>query len=91
MRDAKQPIGFLGLGAMGEAMALNLVKSGTPLVVWNRTPVKAQTLAALGAETMDLYPWLLVFPALMLATTLFCFNVLGEGLRDALDPRGRRA
>jgi 3-hydroxyisobutyrate dehydrogenase len=50
MRDAKQPIGFLGLGAMGEAMALNLVKSGTPLVVWNRTPVKAQTLAALGAE-----------------------------------------
>jgi len=50
MREAKQPIGFIGLGAMGEAMALNLVKSGTPLLVWNRTPAKAQTLAAVGAE-----------------------------------------
>ena len=46
-------------------------------------------LAALGAETMDLYPWLLVFPASVLAITLFCCNLLGEGLRDALDPRAR--
>ena len=50
MSDARQPIGFIGLGAMGEAMALNLVKSGTPLVIWNRTPAKAETLAAAGAE-----------------------------------------
>src|SRR5580700_9880934 len=53
MSDATQPIGFIGLGAMGEAMALNLIKSGTPLVVWNRTPAKAQTLAAAGAELAD--------------------------------------
>jgi 3-hydroxyisobutyrate dehydrogenase len=53
MSDARQLIGFIGLGAMGEAMALNLVKSGTPLVVWNRTPAKAQTLAAVGAELAD--------------------------------------
>jgi oligopeptide transport system permease protein len=46
-------------------------------------------LAAAGAETMDLYPWLLVFPASFLALTLFCFNLLGEGLHDALDPRSR--
>lgn len=44
------PIGFIGLGAMGEAMALNLVKARTRLVVWNRTPAKAQVLAAAGAE-----------------------------------------
>jgi 3-hydroxyisobutyrate dehydrogenase len=50
MSDARHPIGFIGLGAMGEAMALNLVKSGTPLVVWNRTPAKALALAAAGAE-----------------------------------------
>ena len=50
MSDATQPIGFIGLGAMGEAMALNLVKSGTPLVVWNRTPAKAQPLATAGAK-----------------------------------------
>jgi 3-hydroxyisobutyrate dehydrogenase len=53
MSDARQSIGFIGLGAMGEAMALNLVKSGTPLVVWNRTPAKAQTLATVGAELAD--------------------------------------
>lgn len=46
-------------------------------------------LAASGAETMDLYPWLLVFPAALLALTLFCCNVLGEGLRESLDPRTR--
>jgi oligopeptide transport system permease protein len=40
-------------------------------------------LAADGAEVMGIYPWLLVFPALMLAITLFCLNFLGDGLRDA--------
>jgi len=43
-----------------------------------------------GAETMDYYPWLLVFPGIFLALTLFCFNFLGDGLRDALDPRLNR-
>lgn len=47
-------------------------------------------LAATGAESMDLYPWTLIFPALMLAISLFCFNFLGDGLRDALDPRIRK-
>ena len=47
-------------------------------------------LASSGADTMSLYPWQLFFPALMLATTLFCFNFLGDGLRDALDPRIRK-
>jgi oligopeptide transport system permease protein len=47
-------------------------------------------LASTGADAMNLYPWQLVFPALMLALTLFCFNFLGDGLRDALDPRIRK-
>jgi oligopeptide transport system permease protein len=47
-------------------------------------------LAATGADSMDLYPWTLIFPALMLAISLFCFNFLGDGLRDALDPRIRK-
>jgi oligopeptide transport system permease protein len=42
-----------------------------------------------GAESMDLYPWTLFFPALMLALTLVCWSLLGDGLRDALDPRTR--
>ncbi|HVY45174.1 MAG TPA: ABC transporter permease subunit [Minicystis sp.] len=48
-------------------------------------------LASTGADVMDLYPWQLVFPAFFLALTLFCFNFLGDGLRDALDPRIRKA
>ena len=32
---------------------------------------------------------MIVFPSLFLALTLFCFNFLGDGLRDALDPRDR--
>lgn len=31
-------VGFLGLGTMGQPMALNLANAGTPLLVWNRTP-----------------------------------------------------
>lgn len=43
-----------------------------------------------GVETMEEYPWLLVFPALVLSTTLFALNFLGDGLRDALDPRASK-
>ena len=42
-----------------------------------------------GAGQMESAPWMLVFPALFLAVTLFCFNFLGDGLRDALDPKDR--
>ena len=43
------PVGFIGLGAMGEPMALNLAKAGTPLMVWNRSSAKCDILAAAGA------------------------------------------
>jgi 3-hydroxyisobutyrate dehydrogenase len=46
---AATPVGFIGLGSMGEPMALNLMKAGTPLLVWNRTPSKCDILAAAGA------------------------------------------
>jgi len=42
-----------------------------------------------GAQDMESAPWSLLFPAGFLATTLFCFNFIGDGLRDALDPRDR--
>lgn len=43
------PTGFIGLGTMGEPMALNLRKAGVELVVWNRSPAKCARLAAAGA------------------------------------------
>ncbi|QMU74036.1 NAD(P)-dependent oxidoreductase [Streptacidiphilus sp. P02-A3a] len=42
-------VGFLGLGVMGQPMALNLARAGTPLVVWNRTPARSEPLRAAGA------------------------------------------
>lgn len=40
-----------------------------------------------GAEAMEEYPWLLFFPALFFSLTLFSLNAIGDGLRDAFDPR----
>jgi 3-hydroxyisobutyrate dehydrogenase-like beta-hydroxyacid dehydrogenase len=42
-------IGFIGLGLMGKPMAMNLLKAGHSLTVWNRTPAKARELVAAGA------------------------------------------
>jgi oligopeptide transport system permease protein len=42
-----------------------------------------------GAQELENAPWMLLFPATFLALTLFCFNFIGDGLRDALDPRDR--
>jgi oligopeptide transport system permease protein len=43
-----------------------------------------------GVETMEEFPWLLIFPGLALSITLFSLNFLGDGLRDALDPRASK-
>ena len=43
-------VGFAGLGLMGSRMAASLLKKGFPLSVWNRSPERAQALAAAGAR-----------------------------------------
>jgi oligopeptide transport system permease protein len=43
-----------------------------------------------GAEMMEEYPWLLTYPALVMALTLFSLNFLGDGFRDALDVRASK-
>jgi oligopeptide transport system permease protein len=42
-----------------------------------------------GAQEMQSAPWMLLVPAAFLVTLLVCFNLVGDGLRDALDPRDR--
>ncbi|MGW0947340.1 NAD(P)-dependent oxidoreductase [Streptomyces sp. NPDC002623] len=49
-RQVNVYVGFVGLGVMGQPMALNLARAGTPLVVWNRTPGRCAPLRAAGAE-----------------------------------------
>ncbi len=46
-------VGFIGLGQMGSAIALNLVKAGHRVVVYNRTRAKAEALASQGAEIAE--------------------------------------
>ncbi len=48
------------------------------------------SLISEGAETMEEYPWLLIFPGIALSVTLFALNFIGDGLRDALDVRASR-
>ena len=42
-----------------------------------------------GTAVMEISPWMLLFPAAFLSVTLYCFNYIGDGLRDALDPKDR--
>jgi len=42
-----------------------------------------------GVQNMDAAPWMLLIPALFLSLTLYCANYVGDGLRDALDPKDR--
>jgi ABC-type dipeptide/oligopeptide/nickel transport system permease subunit len=68
-------LSFLGLGIQ------------PPMASWG-------TLIAEGAGQINpirVYWWLLVFPCAMLIVTLLALNFLGDGLRDAYDPRGDRA
>ena len=53
-----------------------------PLTSWG-------VLISEGANEMEIAPWMLIFPAAFMAVTLFCFNFIGDGLRDALDPKDR--
>ena len=47
------------------------------------------TLISKGAQDMELAPWLLIFPSIVMVVTLMSFNFIGDGLRDAIDPKDR--
>lgn len=53
-----------------------------PLTSWG-------VLIKQGTGELETAPWLLIIPATFLAVTMFCFNYIGDGLRDALDPKER--
>lgn len=53
-----------------------------PLTSWG-------VLISDGSKQIETAPWLLIFPATFMGVTLFCFNFIGDGLRDALDPKDR--
>ncbi|RIY35124.1 ABC transporter permease [Psittacicella gerlachiana] len=71
-------------GAIAGESALSYLGLGVqePLASWG-------SLIADGSSVMQVAPWLLFFPSLFLSTTIFCFTFIGDGLRDALDPKDR--
>ncbi len=75
-------VGFIGLGLMGEPMALNLLRAGVHLLVWNRSPAKARTLADAGADVA-------VDPADVFARCKIVFVMLADSSAiDAILARG---
>lgn len=48
------------------------------------------TMASDGNKAIADYPWRLIFPAVFISLTIFAFNAIGDGLRDALDPKLRK-
>lgn len=73
------------LAILGEA-ALSYLGLGTqpPQPSWGKMLNEAQTMAAIA-------PWLVIFPGLAIVFTVLGLNLFGDGLRDVLDPRLRRA
>jgi len=69
-------------GAIATEAGLSFLGLGVrpPLPSWG-------ILIAEGVRNMRAFPHELLFPAVILAITLICFNFLGDGLRDALDPK----
>ncbi|MUT65094.1 ABC transporter permease [Paenibacillus sp. NEAU-GSW1] len=41
-------------------------------------------------KAMTVFPWRMVFPAVLISLTMLCFNIFGDGLRDALDPKMKK-
>lgn len=82
-------IGFLGLGAMGSAMASNLVAAGHHVTVWNRSEAAAEKLASLGAKaasTPDRAAQGEVLHSMLANDQAVRSVFLDGGLLDAMDP-----
>lgn len=76
------PVGFIGMGIMGQPMALNLVRAGMPLVVWNRTPERCEPLRMAGAEVAD------SVAALFAQTQIVILMLINESVTDSVLGRG---
>lgn len=75
--------------ALGAAI---LVESGLSLLGLGVPPPKPswRTMFSTGRKIMDVQPIMVIWPSLTLAILVLSFNTLGNGLRDAFDPRLRR-
>ena len=89
LRNALGPIIVLATLDVGNAI---LTFAGLSFLGLGATPPAAEwgSMVSTGAQELDQW-WLGVFPGLAIWTVVLGFNLLGDGLRDALDPRGRQS
>jgi len=74
---------------LGQAILLEASLSFLGLGVNEPTPAWGLMLSGTAVEFVQRAPWMAIFPGLAITITVLAFNVLGDSLRDALDPRLR--
>ena len=89
IRGTRKTLLTLGLGILTTAV----LALGSVALIGSRVGSEIEryrgVLISRGANSLETAPWLLIIPAICLAITMFCFNFIGDGLRDALDPKDR--
>ena len=77
---------FIAASAMITEAILSFIGAGTPPIIpsWGNIIAEARSL-------FQIAPYIVLFPSIMLSATVLAINLLGDGLRDALDPRLARA
>jgi hypothetical protein len=77
-----EEVGFVGLGVMGQPMALNLAKAGTRLIVWNRTLERTDPLRTAGAVVAS------TIDDVFARTRIVIFMLVNETVTDSVLGRG---
>ncbi|OAI40909.1 hypothetical protein AYO38_04880 [bacterium SCGC AG-212-C10] len=83
------PTVVVGTLAVGNAILAEAALSFLGFGVTPPTPSWGQELNASGRQYLQIAPWLAIFPGAAITLTVFSFNMLGDALRDVLDPRLR--
>jgi peptide/nickel transport system permease protein len=83
------PTAVVATLAVGNAILAEAALSFLGFGVVPPTPSWGQELSTSGRQYLQIAPWLAIFPGLAITVTVFAFNMLGDALRDALDPRLR--
>jgi ABC-type dipeptide/oligopeptide/nickel transport system permease subunit len=89
IRNVLAPVIILASITLGNAIlieaSLSFLGLGTPL----QKPSWGAMLAGTGRRFMEVAPWLALFPGLAISITVLAFNLLGDAVRDLMDPRLR--
>jgi len=84
------PLIVIGTGQLGSAILVEASLSFLGLGVPEPHPSWGRMLSESAAEYVRAAPWLVIFPGLAISAAVFGTNLLGDAIRDALDPRQRR-